>query len=326
MLRIPPVDVVRPESLDEALAILANEGDARVIAGGTDLVPSLKQGVKPTGKLVSLSRLGLAGVRAHGGTIEIGAATTLWDIIRCREGGPAVAALAQAARMVAAPPIQSRATVGGNLLLDNRCFMYNQSAFWRSGRPLCHKTGGSVCHVVANSARCRATSQSDLAPVAIALGADAVIKSAAGERVTPFEDLYTGDGAKPISLAQGEILTSIRIKEFGRGFSASFEKIRVRKGLDFAVASASAAVLKGSEGRALQVRVVLGSLGTKPLLVPEAGDLITGSALSEELLQKVSEAASKAANPVKNIDLTPAYRRKVAGVLASRALKRAWEG
>lgn len=169
MLRLPPSAVIRPEDLSQALAALAGPGPARALAGGTALLPAYKHGLGEGAALVCLSRLPLAGIEARDGGWFLGAGATLAALERWAAPG-ALGAIARTAALVAAPPIRTRATLGGNLCLDTRCHFYNQSAFWRSGRPPCHKTGGEVCHAVPGSRRCHACHQADLPPLLVALG------------------------------------------------------------------------------------------------------------------------------------------------------------
>ncbi|NTU60007.1 MAG: hypothetical protein HGA98_02985 [Deltaproteobacteria bacterium] len=326
MLRLPPLSTLRPTSLAEATAALGSAPPPRILGGGTDLVPSLKLGLGGAAalQLLSVEGLGLAGIEQRDGAWTLGAATPLWDLIRWKPAG-ALGAISEAARSIAAPPIQSRATLGGNLCLDTRCFHYNQSTFWRSSRPVCFKAGGDVCHVAPGGNRCFACHQADLPPVLIALGASADIRGARGPRTVPVEALYTGDGRAPLSLAPDELLAGVSVPTPPKGAGAGWEKIRMRKGLDFAVASAAAYVELGADGKCTAARVVLGALGSGPIRVTEAEEALVGSsALDETLLEKVGAAARAAARPMKNVDLTPAYRKKVAGVAAKRAVEKAW--
>ena len=325
MLRLPSLDVVKPQSLAAALMTLGAEPEVKVLAGGTDLVVALKYGLNSERTLLSLEKVPLSYIRYREGMVEVGATTTLWDLCRHPFPGSGFAALVKAASLVAAPPIRSRATVGGNLLLDTRCHFYNQSAFWRSSRPACFKAGGDRCHAVPGSATCHACHMSDLAPVLIAMGAAVALESSNGKRLLPLEELYTGDGKKPLSLAGDELLTSVSLPLPAEGAATGFEKLRMRKGLDFAFASAAVSLARGPDGGCADSKVVLGALGSGPIRVFAAEEALNGSALGEAALEAAAEAALKAARPVKNSDLTPAYRRKMAGVAVKRAARAAWE-
>ncbi len=323
MLRLPPTEVTRPRDLGQALAILAGPAPARVLAGGTDLLVTYKHGLGGGTALVSLARLPLGGIAARDGGWSLGAGTPLADLVRWAPPGPA-GELARAAILVAAPPIQTRATLGGNLCLDTRCAFYNQSTFWRSGRPPCHKAGGEVCHAVPGSPRCHACHQADLPPLLIALGAAVEVVSAAGSRTMPLEDLYSGEGKEPLRLGSGELLTRVDLPASTPASGAAYEKLRPRKGLDFPAAAAAVRVERGGDGRCSAARVVLGAVASGPVRVPEAEAALLGSGFEEPALDAAAEAARKVAMPVKNADLTPAYRRKVVGTLVARAARRAW--
>ncbi len=324
MLRLPPVEVATPENLSEALRLLSGPPEGALpLGGGTDLLVALKHGHHAGARLVSLARLGLSGIRQGPDGWRIGAATTLWEIARWDPGG-ALAVVPAAARLVAAPPIRSRATLGGNLCLDTRCWFYNQSAFWRSGRAPCFKAGGEVCHVAPGGDTCHSVHQADLPPGLIALGARVEIEGPDGTRTTELAGLYSGDGCRPLALAPGELVTAAVVPSPPAGAGAAYEKLRMRHALDFA-AAAAAVYLERDGDRCSAARVVLGGLGQQPIRVPEAEEALLGSGLDEGAVEAAAKASAAAARPAKNTDLTPAYRRRMAGVLVKRAAARAWE-
>ncbi len=323
MLRLPPTRWTRPPSLDAAVAALGEPG-ARALAGGTDLVVALKNRTGRPQCLVSLADACPAGIDTGGGGWAIGAATTLWDLERWT-APPSVAAIPEAARSVAAPPIRSRATVGGNLCLDTRCVFYNQSAFWRSGRPPCRKAGGEVCHAVPGGDRCHAVFSADLPPALAAVGARVRVAGPDGERRKDVADLYTGQGLAPLALAAAEVVLSADVPALSGRSGSAFEKIRARRGLDFAAASAAVWVEAGDDGACRSARVVLGAVDSGPVRVARAEEALQGSLLEPEALETAADAARRAARPVKNADFTPAYRRKVVGVAVKRAASRAWQ-
>ncbi|MDW7710342.1 MAG: FAD binding domain-containing protein [Deferrisomatales bacterium] len=326
MLRLPPLDVLQPEALDGALAALGAPAPPRVLAGGTDLLVSLKQGHTPgnAGVLLSIARLPLRGISPGEARWELGAGTSLAEVTRWAAPG-ALAVVPRAAALVAAPPLRTRATVGGNLCLDTRCAFYNQSAFWRSGRPPCHKAGGEVCHAVPGSPRCHACHQADLPPVLIALGAEVEARGPAGARVFPLEELYSGDGREPLRLAASELLTRVLLPLPPPAAGAGYEKLRPRKGLDFPAASAAVYLERSEVGLCREARIAVGAVGSGPLRVPEAERCLVGSDLGASALEAAAAEARRAARPVKNADFTPAYRRQVVGTLVARAARTAWE-
>ncbi len=323
MLRLSPTRWTRPPTLDAALAALGEPG-AQALAGGTDLLVAMKNRTAQPSCLVSLADACPAGVVADDGGWTLGAATTLWDLERWDAPAPA-AAIPEAARLVAAPPIRSRATVGGNLCLDTRCVFYNQSAFWRSGRPACRKAGGKVCHAVPGGDRCHAVFSADLPPALAAVDARARVAGPDGERRVPVIELYTGRGLAPLALAAAEVVASVEVPPLPGGSGSAFEKVRARRGLDFAAASAAVWVEAGEDGACRDARVVLGAVASGPVRAAEAEAALRGSRMEPEALAAAADAARRAARPVKNADFTPAYRRKVVGVAVKRAAARAWQ-
>lgn len=321
MLRLGPVNFIKPKGLFAALVALDADPESRALAGGTDLVVQLKHRLSAASTLVSLADCGLSRIASDDGGVTIGAGVTLWDLARSTELSGPNDIIRKAAGLVASGPIQSRATLGGNLALDSRCNLYNQSEFWRSGRPACFKAGGIVCHVAPGGGKCHACHMSDLPAALIALDATAKVASAFSERVVPVEQLYTGEGLKPLALERNELIVSVRVPKLQGG--AGFEKFRVRKGLDFALAIGAAYVEKDGSGVVTKARVAISAVGGGPVVVEEAANALIGSKLEPEALEKAAQAASAAAKPMKNSDLTPAYRKKMAGVAVKRAAQTA---
>ncbi len=325
MLRLPPTEVLRPREMREALEALAAAVAPRVLGGGTDLLVALKYGHGRGAPLLSLCHLPLKGIEEEGAGWSIGAGTPLADLVRWAPSGP-LGVLSQAASLVAAPPIQSRATMGGNLCLDTRCTFYNQSSFWRSSRPACHKAGGEVCHVMPGSARCHACHQADLPPVLAALGAELEVVAEGSRRRMPVEGFYSGNGREPLCLTPRELVTRVHLRRPPPASGAAYQKLRPRKGLDYPAAAAAVYLERSEDGRCGAARVVLGAVGSRPLRVAEAEEALVGTRLEPGDLERAAHAARQAARPVKNIDLTPAYRKTVVGSLLVRAAREAWEG
>jgi CO/xanthine dehydrogenase FAD-binding subunit len=157
------------------------------------------------------------------------------------------------------------------------------------------------------------------------VGAKALLKSSEGERTIPVEELYSGNGVSPLSLQSSEILESIEIPVGQNEASSAYLKLRTRKGLDFPAASAAVYLERGADGLCSRARVVLGAVASAPMRVAEAEAALVGSKLEDDVLVAVAAACTTAAKPVKNVDLTAAYRKKVAGVLAKRAALVAWQ-
>lgn len=330
-MRLPEFDYLAPKTVDEALEHLsARAGECTVLAGGTDLLVRMKQGLKTPRGLLSLRHLGdLRGIRRENGRLVIGSCTPLAAIGASRDVGEHFPALRQAVRSVGAVSIQQhRGTIGGNICQDTRCLYYNQSAFFRSGRPPCHKAGGKNCYARKDSDRCHATSQSDAAPALIALGAEARVRNRGGERRIALQDLYSSVGDHPLTLADDDLLTAVVLPPPARGSSSAYRRLAYRSAIDYPIACAAAA-LDTDGGRVATARVVVGAVGRAPMLLPQVGELLAGAPLSES--RRFEEAATRAmdlasAFAVDNVGATLDYRIRMIRVTVLRALEAAADG
>jgi len=314
MISLPAFRLMRPATLGEA-ARLAAEPDARVIAGGTGLLPNLRLGIGAPRTLVSLEALeDLRELQIADSGIRIGSCVTL-DKISRQEQLPA--ALREAARSVAAPGHRSAATLGGNLCLDTRCVYYNQSEHWRRSNNYCLKHGGDTCHVAPQGRKCRAAYCGDLAPALLAL--EAQLETTL--RSTSLENLYRDDGASHLSLAPGEIVSAVRIPA-PKGCSG-YAKARGRGAIDYPLAGV-AMVLELRDGRIEHLRVALTGTNSRPLVLQGTGELHgakPGDAGS--LLMKLVQ---KQAGPMRTTVTAADYRRQAAAILARRLLDRLSQG
>jgi 4-hydroxybenzoyl-CoA reductase subunit beta len=323
-MRLPKFEHLQPESLEEALDLLSEQGEeVKIIAGGTDLLVSMKHRLLTPKYLLNLKGLGeLDFVKEDKEGLRIGALTKLTTLLKSplvREKFPV---LAQAAGYVAAPPLQNMGTLGGNLGLNTRCFFYNQSQFWRQARPLCFKTGGEVCHVVKGGDHCYSAYQGDLAPVLIALEARVKLAKKGSEWVIPLLDLYTGKGEEPITLKAGEILTEVEIPAPTAPWGGDYQKLRYRGAMDFPLIGV-AAVLNWNGESCARAKVVLTAAASAPVVVEEASKLLEGKKPDEEVIARAAEAAYAVAHPVANVGSTPLYRRRMVRVMTKRAIAKA---
>ena len=325
-MELPKFEFIQPHSLQEACSILReHDRKAALLAGGTALMVGLRYRLSTPAVVIGLKGLTALDyvARNKSGGLSIGSMVTLETL----EKSPLVlneyALLAQAIQLVAIPPIRHGATIGGNLCLDTRCIYYNQSEFWRSGQKACFKLGGDICHAVEKGRHCQAVYQGDLGPVLIALGAEVKIASANGEKIIPLAEFFTGRGEKPNVLKPDEILVEVRIPTSGYGATGAYEKLRVREGMDFPMAGVAVMVKRNRSGTIEQAKVVLGAVGSSPTEVPKAAGLLEGHKPTDDLLQRVSREVVDSARPVGNLAMDTSYRRKMVGVLAKRALRRA---
>lgn len=328
-MRLPAFAYEVPRSLDEALDLLKSHGpQAKILAGGTDLLVRMKQGLALPAYIISLKALPeLANMHESDGMLHIGAGVRLADILTYPSMKERWPALFEAVKSVGAPSIQHFAgTIGGNLCQDNRCHFYNQSSFFRAARQPCNKAGGKTCYAwEGGSDKCYSICASDAAPALVAMDAEAVIRSKAGERTIPLAELYSSVGEHPLTLADDEMLTEIRVPMPSFGIGTAFEKLTYRSAIDYAIVSAAALVHKEGD-RILKTRLVIGAVARAPLAVPAAeGILQAARAGDEEALSEAGRAAMNAAQPfvAYNMYQPKDYRTRMVSVLAKRALKRA---
>src|SRR4029078_6320011 len=184
--------LLRPLTIQEAIAARLDHPNARFIAGGTDLLVNMRRGINNPNSLIDLSAIDeLAEIKLREDGVTIGAGVTIAALARHESIADRYKALSQAAQAIAGPAHRAMATVGGNLCLDTRCIYYNQSEWWRSANAHCLKTTGTICHVAPKSRGvCFATFSGDLAPALLTLGAEVHVAGPAGRRTIPLENLY----------------------------------------------------------------------------------------------------------------------------------------
>jgi len=327
VLPLPRLQFAVPRSLDEALAILAERGPgARLLAGGTDLVPNLKHGLLDVEVLIPLKRIpGLRGVmRRDDGSLSLGALTSLSAIAADGAIAAAYPALARAVGQIAGPQLRNMGTIGGNLCLDTRCTWYNQTEHWRTALGYCLKRSGTVCHVVPGGTRCVAAVSADSAPMTAALGGSVVLKSAArGERVVSLDTFFVGEGRKNNVVERDEILVEARLPAPAAGHFSGYQKLRPRAAIDFPILSVAVSGTRAADGALEGARVVVGALGAKPREVTGVSALVAGQKPTRELFDAVGEAAYKQCRPLTNIPIDPEWRHEMVPVLVRRAFAQA---
>lgn len=321
MHALPEFDLRRPASLAEAAALLGSEPAARLVAGGTDLLPNLRRGLEQPLLLVDLS--GLAGFDAvedePDGSTTLGAGLTLAAIAGDATIGSRWPALGDAARAAAAPGHRTAATLGGNLCQDTRCVFYNQSEWWRASNNYCLKRGGDTCHVAPTGKRCHAAFSGDLAPVLLALGAQVELQSATGSRWLPLAQMYRDDGAAHLTLAPGELLARVRLPAAARGLACGWRKARVRGGIDFPLASVAVA-LEMERGQVASLAIALSGTNSHPLLLAGTGEL-AGLAVDDELVARVGKLVAQQVSTMRSTATPSNYRRQVAVAMTQRLLR-----
>ena len=262
----------RAQSLSDAVAEAARAPDAQFVAGGTEVLNWLRDGITAPSLLIDLGALPFRGIRRDGGVVVIGALERLADVaanVTVRRDLPAVAAALEAA---ASPQIRNMGTIGGNLLQRTRC------PYFRSATPVsCNRREpDSGCSALEGDSRhaaifgwnevCLAVHASDLAVALSALDATLVIEGAAGSRRLPFPDLFpsaTDPFGPETTLAHGELITAVEVPVDAAAAHSRFIKARDRASFEFALVSAAAAVATEG-GRITEARIALGGVAGRP--------------------------------------------------------------
>lgn len=326
-MRLPPFDYERPDSLDQALKIKESLGNsAMVVAGGTDLIVNLKHRLVSPALLVSLSSIpDLHEIYVERDTLVIGALAPLAKIAANDSVVKYFPLLRDAIRSIGALTIQHyRGTLAGNICCLPRCIFYNQSLFWRTGKGLCHRTGGRDCLASPGSSSCQAVCSGDTVPVLVALSAQTVLTSYRGSRNVAVIDLFTGKGESHLNITPEEILTEIRIPLPWGEVGSSFQKIAFRSAVDFPLVNAAAvAHLEGD--RIQSMKVALSACGPNPLLIKEVDGLSKGNKPSKEMVHQIESIAEKLASGIiiDNTGVSKDYRAKMAAVVVRRAVRTA---
>lgn len=320
MDHLQPFALQRPRSCEEAAALLAAEPGARLLAGGTDLVPNLRRGIEAPALLIDLNCVqGFAGVAIGDDGLSLGAGTTLAQLARDAQIAQRWAALAQAAQAVAGPGHRTAATLGGNLCLDTRCVFYNQSEWWRAANDYCLKRRGTVCHVAPQGDRCHAAFSGDLAPALLALGAEVEALSARGPRRFALTDLYRDDGAAHLTLARDELLVRVLVPAPRAAAVSGYRKARIRGAMDFPLAGVAIAVaLRG--GAVAELRVALTGTNSRPILL-DGTQALLGQPVNDESLAQLGKLVGKQISPMRTTAAPSQHRRLVAVALAQRLLR-----
>ena len=321
-MSLPQFKLLRPRSIPEALdSLAAHGGNLRVIAGGTDLIPSMRQKLFEPEYVLDLRAIpGMRGIKpdAQGG-VGIGALTSLREIERSDFLRQHYPVLAEAAATVASPVLRNMGTIGGNICLDTRCLWYNQSLTWRKGCGFCIKKDGDLCHVAPGGTKCWAAFSGDTPPALLCLHAEIEIARASGTRRIPLSDFYTGLGDTYRKLQPNELVTRVFLPASSADYRGVYRKLRVRGSIDYPLAGV-AVVMKRSNGHIADARVGITAVNPAPLLVEEASGLLAGKVVDEALAEAVGDLAAKTAKPLTTSALTPEYRREMIRVFTKRAI------
>ena len=319
-MRLPKFEYLEPKTLKEAANVLGTKGSV-LLAGGTDLLVNMKHRVIEPKQVINLKTIPKLATISNGkGGLRIGALTTLHDIASSPIIQERIPILSQAAREVGAYAHQSMGTLGGNLCQGNRCRFYNQSPFWRGVKSPCYKAGGKLCHVVRKPKECHSTYCGDVAPVLIALDAQVKVVGPDGERVFSLHKLYTQDGKRPLSLKKGEILKEVLVPPTSG--KTLYLKWRLRETIEFPIVSLALHIEKDGDGEIEKARIIFSAVGSGPVETFEAEKMLKNSSLDDQTIEKISNQAVKEISPMRTSIYSPAYKRRMAGILLRQALEK----
>jgi len=317
---MPAFELFQPATTDDALALLAKYGsDAWVLAGGLDSFDWLKDRIKRPKVVVDMSQAsGLRGIKEANGGLEIGAMTTLTEVVRHPLVKEHFSLLAQGAELAASPQIRNQGTLGGNISQDTRCWYYRSG--WK-----CYRAGGNICfadtptainreHAILGADRCVAVNPSDSAPALIALDAQMVIRGPGGERVVNAQDYFVGPDINILRmtvLKPGELLTAIRIPGTWGGAKFYFEKVRDRAVWDFPLVNVAAA-MKISGGKIDQIRIAVNGVAARPLRLTAVENAVIGKPANAATGEMAGKIAIQGAVPLRfNVYKIPLMRNLV---------------
>ena len=316
---LPAFRLHRPRSVEEALDRAGSCGDDfDYLGGGTDLLPNYKNRLNPKRHVIAL--WGAAGLGDLGDG-SIGSMARLSQI----EADPGTrrryAGLIEAVSQVATPLVRQQATLGGNLLVETRCYYFNQSLDWRASKGYCMKADGDVCLVVPQKEVCYAAYSGDCAPVLLALDASFTIHGFHGPREVKARDFFQPDGIRKNVMERGDLLTRVTLPADAERYRCGYLKLRLRDSYDFPDAGVAVAVR--TDGDMVEdLQVAVGAVSMTPQMFPKITEPARGERLTDGLIDQVAAGVAAATQPVRNVMFPPQYRKRMVSVLTRRLLAR----
>jgi len=300
---------IRPSQLAEVIdSAKEYKNSMRFIAGGTDLMANKFQNNEKSKVLIDITGLTeLKKIITDTDYIRIGALVTLHELTQHPLIQKMVPSLCKAAASVGTPLIRFSATIGGNVLCENRCLYYNQSDWWREAVGHCLKCDGNICIATGGNNACFSECVSDTAPVLISLQTKIrYISEDGNEKIILLKDIYTGDGVSPRSIDNNELVLELLIPTANE-IKCDFQKLRLRESLEFT--SLSSAVSIEITGK---IRITLTGMDPKPVYLETD---------KNEELDALAKRLLKMARPVDNDIFTRKYRREMVKVFLQRSYK-----
>jgi len=298
-----------PTSVNQAIEMAkANLGSFKYMAGGTDVMVNRFQGNEESPCLIDISKLSeLKGISKDDDKLRIGALEILEELKFNTDIKSEFPMLIEAALTVGAPLLRKTATIGGNVLCENRCLFYNQSEWWRESVGYCLKCDGDICIATQGKNACFSELVSDTAPALIAMDAEVDIIDIEGIKRVKLEDIYTGDGVVTKNLSETAILTAILLP-LGREFKTDFHKLRERESLEFT--SLTSAVAIDNDGK---LKIALSGVDPKAVVVE--------GTINDDKSTLIKKSV-KGSRAVDNDMYSRKYRREMIRVYLNRSFKK----
>ena len=298
----------RPASISEVIDLTKKHGeDCRIIAGGTDVMPNRFHGIDTHSYLIDISGLEeLNKITVSSDSLVIGALVKLADLSSHDFIPSMFPVIVETAEAIASPVIRKTASIGGNILCENRCMFYNQTEWWREAVGFCLKCEGDICIATGGKKNCFSKFVSDMAITLISLDASVHVISEEGAEQFKLEDIYSGVGVNPKKLHPSKIVTSISIPLVKHSKSV-FKKLRMRETLEFS--SLTTCITHKDSG---QLKIVLGGVDPGPVVL-----LKTTADAKEDIIT----SALKKSRIVDNDVFTRDYRREMIRVYLKRSFE-----
>jgi len=299
---------LQPTTVSEALEMASeNKNNFRFLAGGTDVIVNKFQGNETLTTFIDITKIKelkeVAKTETH---LQVGALISLSNLYTFEEIKINFPVLIQAADVVASPVIRKTATIGGNLLVENRCLFYNQSEWWREAVGYCLKCDGDICIATGGKKNCFSKFVSDTAVALISMDATISVAEIGKKYDLPLEEIYSGDGVNPHKFDKNSLIVSINIP-LKRNFKSSFKKLRQRETLEFSSLT-TAVTIDDNEN----LKIVLGGVDPKPVVV-------CGTVKSNK--NELIKEAVKKARLVDNDVYSRKYRKEMIEVYLKRSFK-----
>jgi len=297
---------LKVKSVEAAVEAAHHHKDSfRYLAGGTDVIVNKFQENEESSCLIDIMGIEeLMKITNDGNILKIGSLVRLDDLKKNTEIKNNFPALLEAAQSVGSPIIRKSATIGGNLLCENRCSFYNQSEWWREAVGYCLKCDGDICIATGGKKKCFSKFVSDTAPVLISMNAQLEVADKGSTKTIALESIYTGDGINPRNLPKTSIIKNILLP-FNQNFKTVFKKLRRREAVDFT--SLTTAVTVNKSGN---LKIVIGGVDPQPVSIE---GILNGS--SEEYIK----LALRKTRVIDNDVYSRSYRREMIRVFLERS-------